>query len=330
MTIGKYGPLTVEAARKQAQAHLGTVAGGGDPLSDRFKDARQPTFVEWVDTYLEIVRVAKKNPKPDERYLALASRRWRSQRIGDVSADDIRKIRDSFSKSGRRTTANRWLASVRACLQAAWRLDLISDNPAMKIKPLPEAEPRKRVLSDDEMRRFLTALSNEQDPYVRAAFQLLLDTGARNSEVLGAKWEDLELDTTSPLWRIPSPKAGRPQVIPLLPSTTSMLKQLPSLGPYVIPGRNPDKPRYDLKRPWERLTKNAELKDVHIHDLRRTFGLHIARTAGVHIASKLLRHSDVRVTERVYAPLDIEDLRDHLERVGSPAEVIPFPVAQED
>ena len=200
----------------------------------------------------------------------------------------------------------------------------------MKIKPLPEAEPRKRVLSDDEMRRFLTALSNEQDPYVRAAFQLLLDTGARNSEVLGAKWEDFEMDTSSPLWRIPSPKAGRPQVIPLLAATTAMLQRLPQLGPYVIPGRNPSKPRYDLKRPWERLKRNAELGDVHIHDIRRTFGLHIARTAGVHIASKLLRHSDVRVTERVYAPLDLEDLREHLERVKSPAEVVQFPVAQED
>jgi len=330
MTIGKYGPLTVEAARNQAQAHLGTVAKGGDPLTDGFKDARQPLFIEWVHTYLEIVRVTKKIPRHDEGYLALASRRWRSRRIGEVSADDIRKVRDSISKSGKQTTANRWHASVRACLQAAWRLDLISENPAMRVKPLPEAEPRKRVLSDDELRRFLTALSKEQDPHVRAAFQLLLDTGARKSEVLGARWEDFELDTSSPLWRIPSPKAGRPQVIPVLPSTTVMLQHLPRLGPYVIPGRDPSKPRYDLKRPWQRLTRDAELDDVHIHDLRRTFGLHIARTAGVHIASKLLRHSDVRVTERVYAPLDLEDLREHLERVKSPAEVVQFPIAQKD
>jgi hypothetical protein len=36
------------------------------------------------------------------------------------------------------------------------------------------------------------------------------------------------------------------------------------------------------------------------------------------------------VTERVYAPLDLEDLREHLERVKSPAEVVQFPIAQKD
>jgi len=49
---------------------------------------------------------------------------------------------------------------------------------------------------------------------------------------------------------------------------------------------------------------------VTIHDVRRTFGLHVTRTAGLHVASKLLRHSDIRVTQKVYAPLDLAELRE--------------------
>ena len=81
------------------------------------------------------------------------------------------------------------------------------------------------------------------------------------------------------------------------------------MGPYLVPGRDPKKPRYDLKRPWDDLCEAAGLKGVHIHDVRRTFGLHAARNAGLHIASKLLRHSTVTVTEKVYAPLGLEELR---------------------
>ncbi|HQR44587.1 MAG TPA: hypothetical protein PK598_01065 [Thermoanaerobaculia bacterium] len=66
------------------------------------------------------------------------------------------------------------------------------------------------------------------------------------------------------------------------------------------------------------------LADVHIHDLRRTFGLHVAKAAGLHVASKLLRHGDVRITERVYAPLGIETLRAAVEKRS---EVLPFPKA---
>ena len=63
----------------------------------------------------------------------------------------------------------------------------------------------------------------------------------------------------------------------------------------------------------------AKLEGVTVHDIRRTFGLDVARMFGLHVASKLLRHADVRVTERVYAPLSTEDLRKATEGVQRPA-----------
>jgi integrase len=87
------------------------------------------------------------------------------------------------------------------------------------------------------------------------------------------------------------------------------------LGPYVIPGRDPQRPRSDLKRPWNKVKEKANIPDVRIHDVRRTYGLAVARRAGLHVAQKALRHSDIRVTERVYAPLGLDDLRESLEKV---------------
>ncbi|MGA9750620.1 MAG: site-specific integrase [Acidobacteriota bacterium] len=123
-----------------------------------------------------------------------------------------------------------------------------------------------------------------KDPHFRLAFTLLLETGARLSEVLRATWEYVEMEEACLF--LPSPKSGRPQGIPLAPSTVNILKNTPAMGPYLVPGLAPKKPRFDLKRPWQDLCKAAGLEGVRIHDVRCTYGLHAARQAGLHIASK--------------------------------------------
>ena len=228
------------------------------------------------------------------------------------------KARENPGKS----QANRCLAAIRACIQEAARDEWIDTNPAMGLRPFRENPPRSRVLADEEMNRLIKAITGEPDPNVRAAFRLLVETGARRSEVLRARWKDFDLDSPTAIWRIPSPKAGYPQVVPLASNTVAMLRRAPRVGPWLIPGRDPLKPRSDLKRPWDNLVERAKLQDVTLHDIRRTFGLEVARKARLHVASKLLRHADVRVTERVYAPLGIEELQRAMEKAQRPAEVI--------
>ncbi len=356
MTIGAYGVLTVEKARERARTILISVSNGRDPDTEERRKRETPLLRTWRDEYLVATRLRKKRPELDELYLRKAANRWGARPIDSIAPGEIeaamqsiveecgnqlekklaeaREAKDEVAiarleakKRPGVTSANRFLASVRACLQAAWRAGLITENPASKVRKFRENEPRARVLTEDEMKRLIMALGEEPSAFVKAAFRLLIETGARKSEVLRAKWEDFDLDAATPLWRIPSPKAGNPQVVPLASRTVAMLRQLPRLGPFVIPGRHPSKPLEDLRSPWIRLQERAELDGVTIHDLRRTFGLHAARAAGLHVASKLLRHSDVRITERVYAPLGIEDLAKAIEKAQRPAEVVQFPSA---
>jgi integrase len=321
MSIGSFGQLSLDQARRMARKHFARVADGIDPLAERQAEAEIPTFGEWAERYLSRIRLQKKRPELDEMYLKRVPAHWNRLALDQITA---RHVEDAMAKEAERgyTTANRWLASVRACLQAAWKSRLISDNPAARVDKFRENPPRNRVLTDDELKRFIKALEEEPDPHTKAAFHLLLETGARLSEVLRAKWEDFDLRDA--LWRIPSPKAGIPQIVPLANRTIAMLQSLTRRGDYVIAGRFGNRPRYDLKSSWNRLCERASLSGVTIHDIRRTFGLHAARTAGLHVASKLLRHSDIRITERVYAPLGIDDLRNAMEQVQQPADVIAF------
>jgi len=107
----------------------------------------------------------------------------------------------------------------------------------------------------------------------------------------------------------------------------------------VIPGRREGRPRYDLRSAWQTLKRGVRAKlehdgeptdhwdTVRIHDFRRTFGLRVAldtEKGGIQVASKLLRHGDVRITERVYAPLGLDKLRGAMEGAQRPRKVVTF------
>ena len=318
--LGLYGAgFTADDARKAARPVVGDKDKGLDPAADRKEKRGMATFGEWADEYLKEVKLRKKSHREDERFLKLAKKRWKTRPLDKIKTDDVRKWFQSIAAEKRevgkgtgvfvakKITANRALASLRACLQAAWRNDRMPSNPAMKVRPLPENTPRATTLTDEQLHALVKAVEALPDPHFKLAFTLLLTTGARLSEVLHAKWEDFDLDAAN--WRIPSPKAGRPQVVPLPAKTVALLRNTEHADMLAVPGAKPGKPRFDLRAPWDTLRAAAAIPGVHIHDLRRDFGLRVSKAAGLHVASKLLRHSDVRVTERVYAPLGLEDLR---------------------
>ena len=293
VVVGRYGALTLSSARLKAKEHLSSATLGGDPATARDKARGTPTFSAWADTYLSRVRLEKKSPRDDEKFLGERSEkakalraRWGSKPLDTITPEDVVAFRYSLKKTP--TGANRWLVSVRSCFGAAVRAGHIVSNPAKSLPHYRENPPRARVLTADEMEKLLQAIAREEDPHVRAAFHLLIESGARLSEVLHAKWADIDFETG--LWRIPSPKSGHPQVSPLGIRTAEMLRKLPRVGSYVIPAtRRPlrpgdpkgveriEKPRGDLKGPWQRLREAAGIQEVRIHDIRRSFGLEIAK-----------------------------------------------------
>jgi integrase len=310
MRVGNPFPATtVETARDLAKAALDLYAKGIDPLDAREERRGMPTWRAWVETYLTDVASAKKSERDDKRYLKVAVERWGRKPLDAITTADVEKVFRSIAAGGHKTAANRWLASVRACLQHAWRLDKVPTNPAMKVKPLPEPDPRHRILTDDEFKALVKAVAELTDPWTRGALTILIETGCRVSEILAAKWEDIDLAEME--WRIPRPKSGKPEMLPLWPSTVEAIRALPRrLGnPFLIPGRKPGEHRADLKDAWNAVRTTVKLVNVRLHDIRKTFGYHVAKAAGLATASRLLRHSDVRVTERHYARLETADLR---------------------
>jgi len=312
VSLGDHRKVTFEKARAKAKEILAAVELGEDPR----RIEKAVTWGEWVPRYLQ--RLDVKRPIEQFRYLgvtpAIGKRgkptdptfrdiraAWAGKALDEITPEDIEAARATVRKGGK-IKANRWLAHVAACFAAAVRAELLDRNPAAagKVKPDRENPGRRRVLTPSEMKALFDAVNEERDPFARAAVLLLALTGARTGELLAATWEDV--DEAGRTIRLPDSKSGRPRNLPLPSWAIQILRALPRAGRFVIAGRDPEKPRPDIKRVWRRIAKRAGLVGAAPHDLRRTWSLAVSRVAGVRVASLGLGHESLVQTERAYLP----------------------------
>lgn len=166
------------------------------------------------------------------------------------------------------------------------------------------------------------------DPFAAVALRLLLFTGCRLREILHLRWEYVDLERGCLF--LPDSKSGRKTVVLNAPAP-AVLSGVQRVGPYVVPGENPERPRHDLKRPWDAVTKRAGLTGVRLHDLRHTYtSFGAGGGLGLPIIGRLLGHTQVATTAR-YAHLDNDPLRRASESIagriaaaleGKPASIV--------
>jgi integrase len=326
ITLGRYGPMTVDGARALAQKRIVEINEGRDPAEERRQRQHAPTFGDLVGMYLTRHAALKKSAANDRAILNHHLAHWRTKKLNTITREDIARLHtkigtepSSVIRPGRPTarplprTANAMLTLLHSMFNLAYDWGLHpGPNPCIRIKKFPEVS-RERFVKPDELPRLWKALQAEKNVIVRAAFFVGLLTGARRDEVLTAKWVDFDLDQG--LWTIPTTKAGRSHVVPLPALVVDELKRLPRFAdnPYVFVGRWGRGHLVNIAKPWARIRKAANLTDVRIHDLRRTLGSWlVAQGHSLSLIGKTLNHSNVSTTQ-VYARLQVDAVRAALE-----------------
>jgi integrase len=197
-------------------------------------------------------------------------------------------------------------------LARTWEL-IKGDNPAVGIKLFAE-EKRERYLSPDELQKVNAALLAEADWRWHAYFPLLLLLGARKSELLTARWPDIDFGAGT--WRIPQTKSGKPHLLPLPAAAIAILEALPSrnTSDWVFPGDGASGHIVEPSKAWQRIRKRARVVDVRVHDLRHTLGAWLtAQGINLPLIGRALNHSQAQTTAR-YAHASIADVRAALEQ----------------
>jgi integrase len=323
MSLGGYPEFTVDQARRLAQKKLLIVAGGGDPVEDAREERQSSiTFGQVADRFLEEhAKVHKTSARDDEQriddYLRKA---WGTRAASSIRRSDVAAL---HLRIGRKApyAANRTLSLVSKIFNWATIVGILPEdhpNPVRGTVRFRERS-RDRFLSPDEAGRLLKAIDKETSPYVRAFFWLSLLIGTRKSELLRARWEDVDLGGA--VLRLPETKALRsgrrtePHHIPLSEPAAKIFEGLPreAENPFVFPGRQDGAPLVNVEKAWNRARKAANVPDVRFHDLRRTVGSWLAqRGASLGLIGAVLNHSQPQTTA-IYSRFGEANTRDALE-----------------
>jgi len=316
ISLGRYGQVTAEHARKEAKRLLGEVASGRDPAKDRKQT--KVSFKQIMEEFFQ-THVASKKPSTAAYYRDLANKyvlpAFGQRDIRDIERADI--ARQHQRLNDKPYQANRTLALLSKffnwCELHGYRPD--HSNPCRHIQKYTEKK-RKRFLSDAEMARIGEALLEEPDIYAASAIRLLLLTGMRKGEVLQLKWS--EVNIVGAKLELGDSKTGAKE-IPLSPPALKVLAELPRVAgnPHVIVGKKPGKALVGLKGPWGRLKKRAGLENLRIHDLRHSFAsVGVSSQMSLPILGALLGHTQAQTTQR-YAHLSDDPLRQASGKIGS-------------
>ena len=314
ITIGRHGEITPTKARDEAMRLKAGARAGMDPLAEREKGRKEPTFNELADEYERVHLPRKKSAREDRRFLAYLRPKLGNRKLSTITRREIQNLHRKKGESAP-VQANRVASLLSKMFNLAIKWEWLERNSAQGIERFKE-EKRDRFVKEHELPRLIESIQAEPDLYIRGFFLLLLLTGARRSELLSMRHEDIDFYTAE--WRISITKAGRVHVLPLSEEAVEVIKSLPHVvgNPYVIVGR---KERDHLKEPakaWQRIRRRAGLNDVRIHDLRRTVGSYMAMGgANLPLIGKVLNHSNPSTTQ-IYARLADNAPRAALEEVG--------------
>ena len=343
-TIANVGKTTPEAARRRAKAILGAVAHGHDPAGEKATERGTLTVSGLVDRFMSEHVEQKRKPGTAVFYRHLLDKVIKPE-LGATKADKVTRTQVARLHGKLKATpfqANRVLAVVGSMYTFAARSGIVAEgiNPARRIEQYKE-RCRERFLTGAELERLGSAIREAETkgipwevdegkpkakhlpkaknrftkigPFAAAAIRLLLFTGCRLREILHLKWDQVDLERG--LLFLADSKTGRKTVILNAPAF-AVLTGLDRLGSYVVPGNDPEKPRADLKRPWEAVARRAGLEGVRLHDLRHTYASFGAGGGlGLPIIGKLLGHTQASTTQR-YAHLDADPLRRASEAIG--------------
>ncbi len=353
--VGRYGTVTVDQARKIARALLGAAQAGGDPIGAA-KEKRKAgiTVGEVCDWYLAQVdagRLLGRRGQPiksstvrhdrsriETHIKPLIGRRpvstLTAQDLEDFQADVVegkaqkrpRAAGVGRPASGGTGVARRSLSTVSSVFGHAVRKRIIMSNPALGARKL--AAPRKLLrLSLAQVGELGAALREaDEHPSAKGAIRFMLLSGARISEALGTRYEDLIPQGGLTLH---DSKTGA-QVRPIGKAALAMAAE--HGDGFLFPADGGKRPFVNTPKVLERITKKAGLVGITPHILRHSFAsiagelgyseLTIAGllghsagsvTAGyVHLDASLTAAAD-RVSAVIAAALD-----------GETAEIVPI------
>lgn len=308
------------------QAHLADISvkqqralakASGQPwtgLAKVQKARKGKTFAESFKDYLES---GESTFKPStiqtyrNYYNAHLSKEFGTLKVSQITKERLIKFQNDLRKNRTNVSVNNVMNLMRTILKRCVEDELISANPAEKIKRLREESPDIDPYTLDE----LNAALEKVDEYDRPIFVVLAWTGMRPGELKALKWTDInwerkEISISRGMFRkiesTTKTTSGK-RIIKMHQFVEEVLKtvndrQVKNMGGYIFTTKNGELLSHHLDRVWSRALRNAGIRHRSSYQLRHTWAS-MALEAGETPAwvAKMLGHSNLGTLYKHYA-----------------------------
>lgn len=280
-------------------------------MKSNIAEGKVYTPVSWKNSVEELERTYPKlSPKTVEMYRNCAanlSKSFGSMNLSEITGRQLETFKSEHLQKGLSASSfnqNRsTLKRIFALSEEGWRFKKSTFTAETEI-------PRNRVLSEAEQTRLLRA--SIRKGYLYTIVLLGLSTGLRKEALLGLQFSDIDFKSNI----ITKPgKGGKVSEVPMTRQLRSHLKdyrlQQGFMSQYLFPSPiNPKKPICDIRKAFKTACTEAEVSDVRLHDLRRSFATSVLSATGdITIVQELLSHSDISTTRKTYAHTTKDRLR---------------------
>ena len=267
--------------------------------------AENTTLARILSRYAEEVSPGKRSGKTEAlRIRGMLRRPICHRTLALLTSNDIAAYRDQRLKEVAPATVVRELNTLSHAIDTArreWGIHL-PDNPCKLVRRPKTPKGRTRRLTGDEEKRLLDAADAGRNPWMRPIIVLAIESGMRRGEIVGLRWEHVDLDRR--VAHLPLTKNGDHRDVPLSSRAVATLQSLERSDD----GRVFPLTEHAVWQAWEHLRVRAGCADLHFHDLRheavsRLFekGLNLMEVATIS------GHKELRMLQR-YTHLKAEDL----------------------
>jgi integrase len=333
MGLGPARDFTLLEARTRATRARQSLADDIDPLtlkrqqqaSQAAADASIMTFKEAAEKYIQAHQKEWRSPKHGQQWRHTLAQ-YAFPLIGGMDVSKIGRphvlnvLQQPVKASGKLPAGTFWEARTTTASRVRSRLELLLawskaagyrttlENPAAwsdDLKHLlpPPAKIAKTVnfaaVPYVELPALMEKLRGKSSLTVKA-LQFLILTAAREGEVTGAVWDEIDLEEKT--WTIPAArmKGGKEHKVPLSPAAIELLRSLPTEANnnYLFIGaRQPNLSASAMLRTLQRLGHSAT-----VHGMRSAFSdwAHKQTTFNNHSIELSLAHSVGSAVEKAY------------------------------
>lgn len=281
MGLGSALSVPLADARERAAGARRKIAQGLNPIEERKRNNGIPTFGQMADIVREALSSSFRNEKHKAQWkttLETYAAPLRDKPVDTVATDDVLAVLKPIWTT-KAETASRVRGRIEKVLDAAKAKGFRDgENPARWRGHLDHLLPRRPKLTRghhaampyEEVADFVARL-RDSDSSAAQALELCILTAARSGEILGMRWDEVDLEKK--LWTLPPTrmKAGREHRVPLSARAASILRDLHKVksGEFVFPGHARNKPLSNMA--MEMVLRRMKVENVTVHGFRSSF-----------------------------------------------------------